>query len=290
MRDAKPYAVPRPSRIAFEGWKLASGDPLGDFLEGWDPQSDVDLEQTLRLDVAGIAADAGLAAGKIFRLNVSCVSTDTGMTETLLRTRASEHQVVRVRLPGSRIGGTVQIRTTLTLESGNLDQRPGIATKAGSVLGEHLHALRLTGESPMFPVSVVDFASTSFGAYASWHLQLSDDLDAPFLGTYLLLLNERDTELLKAVGAAKPTAVQQSLLDSLEAGIAMVMVETALRAAQIADLDDLPPESVGDVLARYARIAEAYGIGQEILNDDASIRSSRLMSLVRAEGYGRVFS
>lgn len=290
MPDARPYAVPMPSRISFSGWSRPEGEPLGEYVEGWDPHSDIELQQTVAADLVGIATDSGLSADTRFRVNVSCTSSDTGMSEALWNGPISSLQELRVSLPGSRIGGVVQIKTTITLGHANPDTRPGIATKAGSVVGEHIHSVRLAGNAPMFPVSVVDFAATSFGPYASWHLETSDDLEAQFLGTFLLLINERDTDLLKAIAASRPTAAQQVLVEWMEADIAEVMLETALRAVEVVELGDYPPDSVGEVLSRYVRMAELQGVGASILREDASTRRSRLLSVVRAAGLGRAFT
>ncbi|WP_146243522.1 hypothetical protein [Curtobacterium sp. MCLR17_034] len=289
MADVRPYAVPTTPRINFKGWFSDNGVPLEDWVEGWDPQSDIVLLQTIDLDIQGMLADSGLSSNVKLKLTVSCTSTDTGMTEVLQTCLASAHQTMHVTLPGERIGGALKIRTTVSLAARNSDPRPGIVVKAGSILAEHVHVLRLAGDASMFPTSVVDFAGTSIGPFASWHLQTSEELDLPFLGTFLLLINERDKELLKAIAAKKPTVAQQALITTVEFEVAEAMLELALVAAVNNDLASFAPDSIGNVYFRYVQMASSQGVLPASLEEDLTHRRSRLSSLARANGFGRRF-
>jgi len=289
MADARPYAVPTAPRITFRGWLSEDKVPLEDWVEGWDPQSDILLLQAIDLDVQGMLADSGLSNDVKLKLTVSCTSTDTGMTEVLQTCLASAHQTMQVTLPGGRIGGTLKIRTTVSLAVRNNDPRPGIVVKAGSILAEHVHVLRLAGDASMFPTSVVDFAGTSIGPFASWHLQTSDELDLPFLGTFLLLINERDKELMKAIAAKKPTGAQHALIASVEFEVAEAMLELALNAALDNELSSFAPDSIGNVYYRYVQMASSHSVLPSSLDEDLTHRRSRLSSLARANGFGRRF-
>lgn len=289
MTDVRPYAVPTAPRVTFKGWLSDDNVPLEDWIEGWDPQSDIVLLQTIDLDVQGILADSGLSSDVKLKLTVSCTSTDTGMTEVLQTRLASSHQIVQVTLPGGRIGGALKIRTTVSLAARNDDPRSGIVVKAGSILAEHVHVLRLAGDASMFPISVVDFAGTSIGPFASWHLQTSNELDLPFLGTFLLLINERDKELLKAIAAKKPTSTQLALIASVEFEVAEIMLELALISAVDNDLASFAPDSIGNVYHRYVQMASSHGVSPSSLDEDLTHRRSRLSSLARADGFGRRF-
>jgi hypothetical protein len=290
MRDAMPYAVPNVDRVMFHAWTDADGAPVGDQLEGWDPQSTVSLSQLVDLDLEGLRTDIGLAQEDFLRISISCTSSDSGMTESLWTGRASAHQKISVDIPGDRVGGVLQLRTTLTLSKSRIDSPPGIVSRSGSVLAEHRHAIRLQGDAAMFPVTIVDFAATNYGTHASWYLHASDDLDAPFLGTFILLINERDTELMRAVASSKPTQAQRALLDEMEIGIAVLMLEMAIDLHPDSNLESYAPDTVGYVLARYARWAGAEGFRSGAVQDEPSLRTARLASIAREHGLGRAFS
>lgn len=290
MADVAPYLVPARDVVDFGGWTTGDEEaPLPTELSGWDPQTNLPTRQVVTVDVEKLRSDAGLSPSATFSLNVSWSSARTGMRESLARIELLPHQVVDVVLPADRLGGTVVLRTTVTLASPG-GGAPGVASVPGSVLAEHRHSIALEGDAEMFPIAVADLAATSYGPYASWHLQTTTDLEAPFMGAFLLILNERDIELTSAVNSRRRSPRQDLLLEGLEAEVASLLVELASGLASEIEGATWPPDSVGAVLARYLGVANRYAVGRPGGSDDLADFRSRLNSAVRADGVGRLFS
>jgi len=222
-------------------------------------------------------------------LTVSWTATASEMVEVGYSSIAKADQTVRVVLPGARVGGSLDIRTTLSLANPRPDARPGTARWEGSVLSQHVQRLVLQGHGAMFPVSSVDFAGTPYGIYASWTLQTSAELETPFLGGFLLLLNTRDLELQSAVSAESKSPRQELLLDQLEAGVAALLIELALDAREELTERDWPTGSTGEVLGSYLKVAAKLGLEFPSGGPDRVDFRSRLESAVRGASWGRLF-
>ncbi|MCS5733776.1 hypothetical protein [Herbiconiux daphne] len=287
MRELKPYFVPPEGLVVMSTWEL-DGTPMPEFLEGWDPQTDLVMSSRLSVDLVEFLAAARLPERTDLRLTISWSSSTTGMSASLYSATLEPNQAYTVTLPGDRIGGTVQVRSAITLTDERQPAGVAEAFRAGSVLWDSVTAFRLDGDSAMFPIGIADFAGTPYGPHASWHLQSSDELDAPFLGTFLLLINTRDTLLVEAIDQKRPTALSMQLVSELEAGVAAVMVEQALLFEDV-DLESYPDDSVGRVLGRYKQIAHSAGLTASLRAEDPSRFRSLVDSAIRAHGYGRIF-
>jgi hypothetical protein len=290
MSDVFPYVVPSRDAVAFGGWVTGEDDAaLPAELVGWDPQTDVAARQVVTVDLEGFVREAGLPETVRLGLNVSWLSASTGMRGVLASVDLSEQQIIEVLLPGEKLSGNVLLRTTVTLAEDHAGPI-GSARSAGSVLAEHLQSVAVEGQSEMFPVSVADLSHSPFGPYASWHLQTSADLEAPFMGAFLLVLNKRDQELTAAVNSTRRNARQDALLEQLEADVATVMVEMAIKLSADLQSDVWPAGTVGHVLHRYLRIAERYKVGRNDSAEDVADFRARIASAVREDGAGRMFS
>ncbi|MFB6726260.1 hypothetical protein ACFCV3_39185 [Kribbella sp. NPDC056345] len=194
-------------------------------------------------------------------------------------------------IPGDRVGGVLRIRTTLTLASVPSQLVPGIAHIAGSVLAEDHRQVALEGTLSMFPVHGIDFSHTNLHPAASWHLETSEDLSAPFLGAFRLLLNRLDAELMKAVERGAKNSRQQALIDELMHGVGTILLELAL--AHRSDLEDRefwPADTVGHVLSRtLARAIGGDGLPAQLGPQDVPLFRTALAGLIRASGQGRRF-
>ena len=290
MSDVFPYVVPSREAATFRGWVTGDDDiPLPTELVGWDPQTDLAARQVVTVDLDRFVGEAGIPSTARLSLNASWLSASTGMRGVLASMDLGQQQVVEVLLPGNKISGSVLLRTTITLAE-DQPSVAGIARLAGSVLAEHSQSVAVEGQSEMFPVSVADLSHTSFGSYASWHLQTSTDLDAPFMGAFLLVLNKRDQELTGAVNTTRRTPRQDSLLEQLEGDVAALMVELAIKLAADIQGGAWPAGSVGHVLDRYLRVAERYKVGKSDGAEEIADFRARVASAVREDGAGRMFS
>ncbi|WP_350274844.1 hypothetical protein [Kribbella sp. HUAS MG21] len=191
-------------------------------------------------------------------------------------------------LPGDKVGGVLRIRTTVAIANAPDSRALGIARLPGSVLAEDRAEVALEGTMSMFPVHGVDFSHTNLHPSASWHLEGSPDLHAPFMGTFRLLLNRLDTELMKAVERGAKTTRQQALVDELTHGVAVLLLELAVaHRDELSDRDIWPADSVGEVLSRC--LAQAGDLREPSGPQDLPRFRSTVAGIVRAGGQGRMF-
>ena len=131
------------------------------------------------------------------------------------------------------------------LRRDRITARPGQPRWAGSVLWSDQFTVRLTGRGSAFPTEVANFADLYPGREASWYLDLPASVDAPALGSMMLILNEPDKDLVQAVAARKPTEYQRLLVETMEEGVIEELVRWALsRWGELAEAED---ETVGAV-------------------------------------------
>jgi hypothetical protein len=293
--DVLPYLVPSQEVVTWEPWTYWDGEdwpPLPDAIDGWDPGTDIHVSRYVRIDTARLLEDTRLQPHDL-AIVTSWTSSTSGMTEAAPRAPLDHSGVTKTdgTLRGDRIGGVLRLRCTLMLTSTPATQTPGVAWLAGSILSEHQHRLALEGALSMFPVHDVDFSHTSLPPEASWHLETSTELTAPFLGTFRLLINNRDGELMTAAARGTKDKRQQALCDELEHGVAMMLLELAIMLrADLADRDNWPPDTVGDVLSRTLAAAEQSNLvpAPNGPYDVATFRT-RLAAATRATGHGRSF-
>ncbi|GAA4923870.1 hypothetical protein HD597_011206 [Nonomuraea thailandensis] len=291
--DVRPYLVPRPGTVVWEPWYLLDADKwslLPDEIDGWDPGTDLRAARRVRVDVARFVQETGLDLADVV-LVVSWTSSTTDMTEAASAVRFDSNGMASVdaTLVGERLSGTLSLRSTISLAGTAVGQGVGVASVPGSVLAEHVQRVVLETMSSMFPVHEIDFAYTRLSPTASWHLEASTDLTAPFYGTFRVLINKRDRELRAAVARGAKDRRQQALLDELQAGVAALLLELGLHLrAELAERDEWPPDSVGDVLARTISVSPLHLVTPPSPVDLAEFRT-QISGAVRNLGRGRIF-
>ncbi|GAA0403511.1 hypothetical protein GCM10009541_53350 [Micromonospora gifhornensis] len=197
--------------------------------------------------------------------------------------------VVDTILVGERLSGVLTLRTTVSLVHPPAGRAIGVATVPGSVLADQVQRVVLENVSSMFPVSEIDFSRTRLSPTASWHLETSTDLVAPFYGTFRVLINSRDRELSAAVARGARDKRQQALLDELQAGVAGLLLELALYLREdLGDRDEWPPDSVGDILSRTLASSPLSTSTPPSAADLAEFRT-QVSGAIRNLGRGRVF-
>lgn len=291
MHDALPYLVPDDTVVTFGPWTTHDADePVSETWEGWDAETDIRLERIARIEMGLLRAQTGLPVDVPLRMTASWESSTTRMrlpAGAVPVLGDGENRLCAV-LPGSRVSGSVTLRTTLALAR-DWDAPPGVAARAGSVLRTDERRLVLQSDAPMFPIEVVDFASTTWDPMATWHLTVSSDLDAPFLGACWLSLNSRDRELIRAVSSEKPNLRQEALLETLYGGVAELLLELSEIWAR--DEDNAhrayPIESLGEVLAQYASTQGPVGPSPATTMVDAAARATFRQGTARRMGMGR---
>jgi hypothetical protein len=289
--DLRPYRVPSADSVHFGRWTRPDreDEPLPDHLEGWDPLNDVVIERVVTADLDGIRRDCGLSQDSELTLTASWVNQQSGMAELGYRHPLRPEQSIRVQMQSERLGGSLVLRTTISIARTDPSRGLGVARWAGSVLASHEQLLVLEGSGPMMPIADVDLAKTRFGEEASWALQLDDDLEAPVLGRLLLLVNSKDSELLRALSAAKPDARQTALIDELEAGVAADLFRAALALRDDLSSNEWAQGSIGELLSGFLGRARRGAALRTIEAGDDGALTAAIASSVRAAGFGRTF-
>lgn len=294
MADVRPFLVPDPSSIVFGEWLIdgSDGDQLPEAWDGWDAGTDIRIRRTCDIAMERLRAETGMPGGVPVRITTSWKSSATQMRLRAGHIPSAEEgrHTLRAILPGSQVAGTLVLRTTVTVGA---DWRgaPGMPCRAGSVLFEDEARIALQGESPMFPIEILDFASTPWDPDASWHLTVSAEMEAPFLGACWLSLNSRDSELISAVSAAKPSQRQEALLETLYGGVAELMLEMAEIRSRESDAAETAyePDSVGAVLDHYASALGRSAFALALTLPEASDRHTARQGASRRMGLGRRF-
>lgn len=255
-RLALPYRVPPSSAIKAEEWQLVVDDesvPLPEAVGDWDYQMNLELQRTVHVDLPGIRAGAGLPDDALLTLAGIWTATGSNLRGALERvplTGGGVQEVhLRGRLSGTDLGGLLTLDTVLVLSRIGSTALPFAPHRAGSLLWGDQAALRLQGDAPQFPVSIVDFAHTSFPEKAAWHLQIGARLEAAAMGSLLLLVNERNGMVVEAFkNAARPRPLDRAVLSTVYADCARVMLEHAFSHEEFDDDVEFADDSLGATL------------------------------------------
>ncbi|WP_211339425.1 hypothetical protein [Nocardia mexicana] len=212
----------------------------------------------MSIDLERVRSEAGLSLDAPLTLAVVWTSTGSKLKGVAGRRalRISGPVRLQVRLPGSDLGGVLILDTVLILgQRRQGDDRPAAPRRAGSVLWSDRHQLRLQGDSPQFPMAILDFAKTIYPSDAAWHLEL-DSLDSATMGSLLLLVNEKKPVIANALkNAAQPGPRDAVVLAVLYAEVARTMIEYALRSPDFDDESIFPDESLGATIqSLFSRI------------------------------------
>ncbi|MFI8850840.1 hypothetical protein ACIGW3_11755 [Streptomyces sp. NPDC053499] len=255
-RLALPYRTPPAAVVKAGDWLLiVEGEevPLPEALGDWDYRTDVELRRSVEVDVRGARAGAGLHEDARLALAAIWTATGSNLRGAMRRTTFSGDGVRTVDLhavlPGSDLGGVLTLETVLVLSAPGSGSAPFAPRRAGSVLWSDQASLRLQGDAPQFPMTIIDFTHTSFPDGAAWHLQIGPDLESAAMGSLLLLINERCEAVATAfANAAKPRPQDRAVLETVYADCARVMLEHALRQESFTDEADFPEDSLGATL------------------------------------------
>ncbi|WP_426564277.1 hypothetical protein ACPPVT_00095 [Angustibacter sp. McL0619] len=259
-REAKPYIVPDVSSVRLHPWERYEGDQwvdLGSEVEGWDPDTDILLRRTVEADWNAIRGQAGLPLDFPLVLTAGWSASTSQMRAAIARVKVPAGGIVAIEgvIRGTKASGVLELITTLATAVDWPAAPIGVARRAGSTFLVENNRVTLEGSGSLFPVAILDFAHSRLHPEASWHLSAPQDLNAPFMGTFLLSINQRDTELVEAITAAKPLPAQRLLVQEVHHQVAMMMLELSIEAEQNDDLlnTDWPAESAGEVL-KFVRL------------------------------------
>lgn len=234
-RAAFPYVRPQVDAVRADVWMLNMGDEPREappYLDGWDYYTELNLTRELQADAAVIREQANLAVEAPLALSVSAFSTSTWLrTRVFYKALTSETETltIEVVLPGEGLGGNLRLITSVVLSAGGTSSEGFVAHLAGSVLWSDRHEIRLQGDAPLFPISVIDFERARFPAGAGWHLDIGADLTAPLHASLRLYLNSAHSVVVTAfANAGIPRPEDRVVVRAVFADVARLMVEHAL--------------------------------------------------------------
>lgn len=289
--DIWPFQRPQGSLINFGDWRFAAdSEPVEATFEGWDPETDITLTRDVTTDVNSIREQCGLETDVPLRLTVSWKASRSLMTGTVYRDELCDTNNLEITLPGPNLSGAVTLRTTVTVGISD-PLRTGVTARwAGSILAEDTIEVLLEGKGSMLPIAEVDFATTQIDPEASWYLSLSDELALPAMGSFLLLINSRDSELTTALKVQHPNDRQQMLVQHLLGEVAEHLTERAVRLQNELRSESWPDESIGMLLSRYLHAAEKSHLDTAIDGDDLALIAAARAGAARRMFFGRPLS
>jgi len=257
-----PYLRAQPSRVGGFPWHLVAGSRellLKEALEHWDPSTDLSLRRRIRVDIDSILADCALPPGTPLRVLASWHCEGTTLrgvgTSTLLPTTGLTEVFLDIVMAGIRLGGKLFLNVSVVLGR-KLEPRPLMPYRAGTILWEDSHELRLEGSGSRFPMEEVSFSAAGweFPPNAAWRLEWErGDLELPVLGSVRLYLN-RDHPVVQEMIHHPDAPTSQLITSAVQFDIARSLIRGALLE------DDFhvrsapwPSDSVGRAIERLLK-------------------------------------
>jgi hypothetical protein len=254
-RAAFPYIRPQFDAVRADVWMLKMGDDLREapaYLDGWDYNTELNLIRVIQADVTTIRQQASLPPEVPLWLSVSAFSTSTW-----IRKRVFDHSLtvevqdltIEVVLPGNDLGGNLRLSTSVVLHAGCDSTQEFIAHLAGSVLWSDVYEIRLQGDAPLFPISVIDFERAGFPPAAGWHVEVGADLTSALHASLRLYLNSAKSAVVAAfANAGNPRPEDRMVLRAVFADVARVMTEHALNQDDLRGPMEWNEDSLGFAL------------------------------------------
>jgi len=255
-RVAYPFVRPAVGTVLADVWMLRHGGEYRELvghLDGWDYNTRLELTRDVRGAVSDLKNQARLPRSAQLVLAVGSFATATWSRQRLFHHVLSEEEEqlqVTLEVDGSEVAGTLELKTAVVLARRPDTDLPFAATLPGSVLWEDQHRVRLQGDAPLFPISVVSFERAGFAPHAPWHLDIGSDLSAPLHASLRLYLNTSATSIVSAfANAASPTDEQRAILRAAYADVARVMLEHAVNQEGLDSVEgEWESESLGYAL------------------------------------------
>lgn len=261
MSRAFPYLRPPSDVVVVGSWSTVVDDgteELATEMPEWDYDTVLSLRRPVRID--GLRARDHIQVGTDADLDLTVVWS---AASSALRGRAWRAPVpardgvdleIAFDLPGTELGGRLDLETCLTLRRTSGGTSPAAPRRPGSVLWRDRFSVLLQGDAVLFPLAIADFHDLPYPTGAAWHLELGHDLDAAALGSILLLANSRREAVTTAlVSAGKPTDADRRVLSTIRTEIVRALVERALVDEEFSSDVSYPPGSIGALLAAVLR-------------------------------------
>lgn len=288
-----PYLIPPPDVVRAQEWSLEVGDalePLQSSVPNWSQGTDIYVTRSIELDRPAAIEAAGLTKDAVFGIAVNWFSDSSKFRRSVYCAPIYDEPMhIRVRLSGDEISSTIKLQTSLVLLSYVPGASSWVANEPGAMLLNEEVPVSVEGDGSVFPMAVIDFASTAYPTNSSWYLVTSTLLEARFSSTFQVMINERDEKLVKAIEATKPDREQTALLDDLEHGVIATLLELAyaLRSEGGLEIEGHEDGSVGAVLAEFVENSGDIALDSDMRLSQIAHRRAFFGSLARDIGAGR---
>lgn len=262
-RRAFPYRLASDGVVEAKNWSLLVGDnamELPDALEDWDYHMDLRLRREVRVDLDQARADTGLTANTRLGLAVIWSATGSNLRVPALRMTLEGKGVqefeLKPDLRGENLGGLLALETMLVLAESPYAAGPATPRRGGSRIWMDRQTVRLQGDAPQFPMTIIDFDLTSYPSNAGWHLKIDGGMTSATMGSIILLINEKHKGVARAFESAKsPRKVDALILSAVYADVTKRLVDHGLTHDEFAEDASFPEESMGATLqSLFARL------------------------------------
>lgn len=242
-------------RVRINSFLVIAGDvelPSADHVPDWDFFTPLVIRVVCEVDLPRCLDDVGLGGDASLSLSVIWHASRSQLRGASAPVLVRDGQnVVELQLEGTDLGGTLALRTALTLASPGERalQDPLSPKRPGSLLWEDERRVRLEGAGSRFPISHVSFKETGLaeGLPAGWVLVFeSKDLFDSGVGSMRLYLNT-DVDRIQTFIADPEQApeLEPVLRDSVNRQVVL----EAVHAEELELSADYPPESLGELLS-----------------------------------------
>lgn len=265
MRAVFPYRRAADS-VRVDAWLLVDDAGVREappYLDAWDYNTELHLRRATEIDAPALRREACLPEAARLELVVTAFSTLTWLRHRVFSAviEGSGGTTIELSLGGSDLGGSLRLHTGVLLAE-PLPAQTFTAQFAGSMLWDDHFEIRLQGDAPLFPISVVNFDAAGFPTGAGWHLEIGSDLDLPLHASLRLYINRGQPTVVGAFSrAAAPNAEDVPVLRAVYADVARVMVEHALTQEGLRNGGEWESDSLGFALGR---LLERYFPGADL--------------------------
>lgn len=253
---APPYLLPHEEAFTPHPWTWPDGVELIERVDHWDPYTDVEMVRVLDIDLDQVRAACSLGPDAAFAITVAWYSNRTRLaSESPPVELGTLSGVVRapltLRIPGIDAGGRLDVHTRVVLRYAGRAATAISPKRPGATLWHQTSSIRLEGGASRFPITAVEFASSSrLPDRGSWFLEWNrDDLDVPVLGGLRLLLNIQDQRLVNALRSGSRDTRSELVRAFVTYDVARSLVHGALDSDRfVDDAETFDDGSIGRML------------------------------------------
>lgn len=253
---AAPYLLPPDTSVIPGAWTNHDGTAINERLDHWDPYTDLKLAREVEIDVDSIRAACLLGDDAAFALTSTWHSSTTriaghGSVVELGSTGGLLRVVLNISVPGTSVGGRLNLHTRLILRHHGREPSAISPTRQGATLWTDEDRIVLEGGASRFPIAVADFSgSPRYPDTAAWVLEWdTDDFDIPILGGMRLLINGNHETLVQALRTGASDARSTAVRSFVIFDAARALITGALNNERfVEDPETFPDGSVGRML------------------------------------------